>query len=468
MTTFTLDFSTAYRGITDFDTHPILIRDPFGWAGKGEPEKAVTLTYTDGSVVHFPAVDGTKGVPKFLVDHSPHSNQFDLVNLANETVLSFDIPVKGAPIWENYIDPAYTGDAQIAVYDAKYDAYFAALDVWVGYVMTHAFTASAATFRDVGGTLGQFTSSAPILIDEYMTAPDFFAVNIIGSAFADIFSGGELNDVLEGGAGADVIQAQGGDDVVDGGAGGDNLAGLAGADTMSGGPGADLLLGGDGNDLLFGDEGSDALHGDAGSDALNGGAGNDVLQGGVGEDTLGGGNGSDLIYGDEGNDRLTGGSENDTVNGGAGNDTLTGDTGDDALSGGDGNDSLTGGDGADFLRGGVGKDVLTGGAGADSFLFNALGAANVDRITDFVHLTDKIWLASATFPGVHAAVDPQEFVLGTASQDGDDRILYDQASGRLWYDPDGNLNGTASAAPILFAIVANHALLTAGDFFVGG
>ena len=49
---------------------------------------------------------------------------------------------------------------------------------------------------------------------------------------------------------------------------------------------------------------------------------------------------------------------------------------------------------------------------------------------------------------------------------GDDRILFDQATGRLYYDADRTLNGALSAPAVLFAIVTNHAALTFQDFYV--
>lgn len=57
----------------------------------------------------------------------------------------------------------------------------------------------------------------------------------------------------------------------------------------------------------------------------------------------------------------------------------------------------------------------------------------------------------------------EEFHLGAAAQDTDDRIIYDQATGSLFYDADGNGAGAA----VRFAVLANKALVTASDFYVG-
>ena len=208
------------------------------------------------------------------------------------------------------------------------------------------------------------------------------------------------------------------------------------------------------------------MHGGDASDIIKGGNDTDVIFGDTGDDRLSGQAGADTLWGGAGNDSLEGGADNDRLIGDTGKDTLYGDAGNDVFSAGEGADVLYGGDGADFLRGGLGKDTLTGGADSDTFNFNFTGAANADRIVDFVVGTDRIALSSGAFPGVHAQLDPQEFRLGTVALDGDDRILYDSATGRLYYDPDGNLNGASSASPVLFAIVANHAALTSLDFSV--
>ena len=161
MTTITLDFSSSYRGITENDLRPILVRDPFGWNGKGEPEAAVVLTYTNGTVVNIPAREGTQGLPKFFVDHSPHSNQFDLINLFEKEVLRFDIPVNGMPIWENYVKAAYTGDAAVDQSSVDISAYGTALDDWFNYVMTNEFRASACAYSDQGANWGSSRPRTP-------------------------------------------------------------------------------------------------------------------------------------------------------------------------------------------------------------------------------------------------------------------------------------------------------------------
>ena len=53
-------------------------------------------------------------------------------------------------------------------------------------------------------------------------------------------------------------------------------------------------------------------------------------------------------------------------------------------------------------------------------------------------------------------------MVGSAALDADDRIIYDQTTGLLYYDADGNGAGAA----VLFAGVAGLPALTAADFTV--
>jgi Ca2+-binding RTX toxin-like protein len=152
-----------------------------------------------------------------------------------------------------------------------------------------------------------------------------------------------------------------------------------------------------------------------------------------------------------------------TVAGGTGNDTLTGSSGSDWLRGFAGADTLSAGSGNDQLSGGSSKDVLTGGSGSDKFIFDtALSAStNVDKITDFAK-GDLLYLNHAVFKSLATGVLASgEFATGSA-KDGNDHIVYDQSSGTVSYDSDGH--GGSAAVP--FAILSNHAALTAHDVYV--
>jgi hypothetical protein len=129
-----------------------------------------------------------------------------------------------------------------------------------------------------------------------------------------------------------------------------------------------------------------------------------------------------------------------------------------------GADKLDGRGGDDTLDGRGGPDTLIGGSGKDTFLFTfGLVAGNVDTIVDFVPGTDRIALSSFVFEAVGG---PGKLAAGKfnalSSQDGNDVILYEKSTGRLYHDGDG-LGG---AAPTHFATLANKADLKAGDIII--
>ena len=152
---------------------------------------------------------------------------------------------------------------------------------------------------------------------------------------------------------------------------------------------------------------------------------------------------------------------------GDGNDSITGNGLGNKIHGMRGNDTILGEGGADTLSGGAGNDTLTGGTDQDIFLFDrALNAlTNVDIIVDFSHLDDTFWLDNAIFSGlVSGALTDDDFHLGTSAEDVFDRIIYDSATGALYYDADGS---SSLFAQIQFATLANHTVdLSFNDFTV--
>jgi Ca2+-binding RTX toxin-like protein len=169
-------------------------------------------------------------------------------------------------------------------------------------------------------------------------------------------------------------------------------------------------------------------------------------------------------------EKTAGTSGIDVVVGGGGRDTLGGGGGNDRLTGGGSTDTLRGGSGHDRLDGGLGRDTLYGNSGKDAFLFTTkLGGSNVDTLRDFQPVDDVIRLENAIFKGIGSGSlkNPKKmladaFQLGAVAQDAEDRILYDQATGSVFYDPDG----TGAAAAVRFAVVANKMALTRSDFYV--
>ena len=147
---------------------------------------------------------------------------------------------------------------------------------------------------------------------------------------------------------------------------------------------------------------------------------------------------------------------------------ITGSPVDNLLRGGGGNDRLEGRDGNDRLEGGPGNDLLYGQAGADEFRFDsALDAAtNVDTLADFAPADDSIFLKNDIFTeaGPNGTLSEDAFVEGTAAADAEDRIVYDSASGFIYYDADG----VGGADAILFARVSPGTDLSNTDFIIYG
>lgn len=323
---------------------------------------------------------------------------------------------------------------------------------------------------------------------------------INGTTGADTLAGADQPDVINGLGGNDLLKGMGGNDQLNGGNGADRLEGGAGSDTLNGGAGNDTLRGGTGNetDILNGGDGIDTVdYSDLtigfqangltvnlrngtttgnpyiGQDQLtsvenaNGTNGADTLTGNAVANRLNGLGGNDLLSGGDGNDSLDGGAGRDTLLGGNDNDLLVGRAGTDRMEGGNGADSLSGGDQADTLIGGAGRDSLTGGTGADAFVFNApLGAKNVDLVTDFSG-ADRIHLEADIFSAIGSSLTADAFKVipsGTsfASVDASDRLIYQQSTGKLFYDADGSGGG----ARVLFAQFTAGTVLALDDFLM--
>jgi serralysin len=249
--------------------------------------------------------------------------------------------------------------------------------------------------------------------------------------------------------------------------GADRMTGTKFDDTLGGVDGADRIFGGAGIDELEGGNDADTLYGGAGSDNLNGGNDRDTVYGGGGADFFADDGGDDLLYGGGGGDSINGGVDNDRMFGDGAGDSLSGFDGNDRLFGGAGNDAMVGGDGQDVLNGGLGQDSMLGGAHADIFVFDTtLGATNVDAILGYDPAFDSIRLDNDIFTalGAAGALAPGRYHEGTAAAQAGDLIIYDPATGRLWYDA----NGSAQGQKVLFAQVAAATMLSAAEFQIIG
>ena len=154
--------------------------------------------------------------------------------------------------------------------------------------------------------------------------------------------------------------------------------------------------------------------------------------------------GADFINGSDANDVIYG--EYRSMTGGTLliNATYTGA---DRLSGGAGNDTLNGQIGNDVLNGGLGNDTLTGGSNIDTFRFDTApnDVTNIDTITDFLAVDDRIQLENGVFTGLGPATGvllAGLFNTGDAASQAGDRIIYNTVTGVLIYDEDG-VGGTA-------------------------
>ncbi|WP_374691302.1 calcium-binding protein, partial [Accumulibacter sp.] len=163
---------------------------------------------------------------------------------------------------------------------------------------------------------------------------------------------------------------------------------------------------------------------------------------------------------------LTGNELANNLRGSTGSDTLRGLEGNDTLSGGLGADVLDGGQGNDMLAGGLGNDTLTGGNGADIFRFDtALDATiNLDAVIGFSSVDDSFQLENGIFTSLTqtGTLAAGSLVIGTAALDANDYLIYDNTTGALFYDPDGNGAGGA----VQFAVLSTNLALTNLDFVV--
>lgn len=360
--------------------------------------------------------------------------------------------------------------------------------------------------RAASGVVANFTTtvgtSGDARSDTFTDIEKVFGSNhgdsIIGDNTANEFAGLAGNDTLTAGGGIDTVYTSGninlaamanvenivftgtGPVSIIGTADGNTLNGGVGGDGIDGGAGNDVLNGGDGNDSLYGGVGEDVLNGGNGFDYLRGDAGNDTLNGGADNDFLDGGVGFDHLIGDVGNDTLNGGADNDILDGGAGNDNLIGDVGNDALFGGNdndtliggsGNDNLDGGFGDDQIWGGLGKDVLKGGAGKDLFVFDyRANKSHADRIMDFNVRDDSIYLENRFFSkmGKKGTIDKPSkiaskfFTVGSAAKDGNDHLIYNNKTGKLYYDE----NGSGAGKMVEIATLSKNLKLKYSDFFL--
>ncbi len=312
-----------------------------------------------------------------------------------------------------------------------------------------------------------------------------------GNQLANTIVGNANNNVLDGLGGADTMRGGGGDDLyfvqspsdqaieTSLANGTDTVVSSANQFTLGAFVENLILVGnavrGDGNgldNLIIGNARGNVLDGKVGADEMRGGAGDDLYHvdnaGDVIVELNGGGNDTaratvDYTIGYGVNHlELAGTALIGTGNNGGNH--ITGNGLNNLLKGLEGNDRLTGGNGDDKLVGGLGNDVLQGDAGADTFYFSTElnPATNVDDILDYSVADDTIRLNTDVFDAIGlGTLSATAFHTGATATTAAHRIIYNSATGRLYYDEDGN--GSAHDQ-ILFATLDTGLALTNADF----
>ncbi|MBZ9993082.1 right-handed parallel beta-helix repeat-containing protein [Mesorhizobium sp. BH1-1-4] len=308
-------------------------------------------------------------------------------------------------------------------------------------------------------------------------------IDLTGNEFAQTIDGNAGANTIDGRGGADTMTGYGGNDtyIVDNvgdkviekvGGGEDSVrasvsfALSAGSEvehlatTNAAGTTAINLTGNEFAQTIDGNAGANTIDGRGGADTMTGYGGNDTyIVDNIGDkviEKVGGGEDSvraSVSY------ALSAGSEIEHL-------ATTNQSGRGAinLAGNEFSQTIKGNAGANVINGGGGADVLTGNGGKDVFVFKAaLGAGNVDKITDFSVSQDKILLDHNVFAGLQpGALSGQAFYAGASAHDSTDRIIYNSSTGALYFDSDGS----GGAHQIQFATLSAHLPLTASSFVI--
>ena len=322
--------------------------------------------------------------------------------------------------------------------------------------------------------------------------------NLIGSSVDDSLTGNFRNNVLNGANGNDTLDGKSGADIMIGGLNDDTFVVNSVGDVVIEyrNEGTDKVnssvtytlpldvenltltgvqaINGTGNDQtnnLVGNSAINQLNGGGGHDTLDGKAGADIMIGGLGYDSYTVDNVNDIITENpnEGTDKINS-NVTFTLSANVENLTLTGALAIDGtgnslanyLLGNSNANRLNGGAGGDILNGGIGTNILTGGTGDDIFLFTTIG--HTDTITDYNVVNDTIQLENAVFTALMTTgtLAASQFRIGTKALDANDFIIYNNVTGALLYDANGNGAGAA----VQIATIGVGLAMTNADFVV--
>ncbi|MEH2080520.1 MAG: calcium-binding protein [Nostoc sp.] len=290
-------------------------------------------------------------------------------------------------------------------------------------------------------------------------------------------SGTEYNDNIVGNSGNDTLSTgYAGNDTIDGGAGDDVLL----YDNYSGGgitttfnsttnigsitEGTRLVIYKNIEQLnISGTAYNDNIMGNSGNDTLSTGyAGNDTIDGGAGDDLL------SVNYIDATEGITT--TFNATTNIGsitAGTDSVSYKNIERLnISGTAYNDNIVGSNGNDTLYGYAGNDSLYGGNGNDTFAFEYIDTvSDTGTIYDFDATNELIQVSANGFRGGLSigSLKPSQFTLGTSATTNNQRFIYDNITGALYFDPDGS---ASAATQEKFAQLSAGLSLTEKNFVV--
>jgi hypothetical protein len=118
------------------------------------------------------------------------------------------------------------------------------------------------------------------------------------------------------------------------------------------------------------------------------------------------------------------------------------------------------------VSGGPGNDKLVAGPHTDKFVFDATlnPTTNVDTVKHFDPGKDEFFLYKAVFTALTApgTLEGSQFHIGKHAHDNDDHIIYNQNTGALLYDSNGNANG----GEVQFAKLDKGLNLHHSDFIV--
>ncbi|MBD2563991.1 calcium-binding protein [Nostoc linckia FACHB-391] len=305
-------------------------------------------------------------------------------------------------------------------------------------------------------------------------------LNIRGTAYDDLIVGSNGNDTLSGGYGGNsAVDGSGGNDTVDGGKGEDLLSAnytfATGGITTTFNATTNIGSITAGTNLVsYKNIERLDIRGTAYDDLIVGSNGNDTLStGDGGKDTIDGGRGEDLLFV---NYRSSTVGITSTFNATTNIGSITAGTNQVSyknierlnISGTRYDDLIVGSNGNDTLSGSDGNDNLYGGGSTDTFAINSF-YEGVDSLYDFDTTNELIQISAFGFfagfgSGLSVgSLQTSQFTIGTSASTIAQRFIYDNSTGGLYFDADGNAGGFTQ---VKFAQLSTGLSLTNNNFVV--